>query len=142
MMKRDVVAVSDDEIEPAAQDVRALFRQCLRPGAEGALRRFDRADGLGFAKARSFSRGRRRSRGWRSTRSLSHPFSVDKALTFEERGDPRVSGRSLRGWRLYSKRAGDGEAVYRTRFRINETPPAIKAKTASMMRPPATASTK
>ena len=62
--ERDVVAIGDDEVEPAAQDLRALFRQCLRPRAEGALSRFDRADRLRFAKARSLGERPRRSRDW------------------------------------------------------------------------------
>ena len=78
--ERDVVAVGDDEVEPAAQDLRPLLRQCLRPGTEGALRRFDRANRLRFAKARRLGEHHAGRGVGDRTRPLPHPFAVDKAL--------------------------------------------------------------
>ena len=51
--QREIVAVGDDEVEPAPQNVGALLRQLLRPGPEGFARRLDRPNGLGVAKARN-----------------------------------------------------------------------------------------
>src|ERR1700677_1235197 len=94
--ERDVVAIGNDKVEPAAQDLRALFRQCLRPRAEGAVRRFDRADRLGFAEARRLrEHGAGRRIGDR-TRPLPHPFSVDKALAFQERRVSEFHGKPPR----------------------------------------------
>ena len=104
--ERDVVAIGDDEVEPAAQDLRALLRQCLRPRAEGALRRFDRANRLGFAKARRLGEHRAGRGVGDGTRPLPHPFSVDKALAFQERGIGEFHGEGLQGWRAYSKESG------------------------------------
>ena len=81
----DVVAIGDDEVEPASQDPRPLLGQRLRPRAEGALSGFDRVNRLRFAKARRFGENGAGRRVGDRTGPLSNPFAVDQALAFEER---------------------------------------------------------
>ena len=140
----DVVAIGDDEVEPAAQDLRALLRQRLRPGAEGALRRLDRADRLGFAEARDLGEDYAGRRIGDRTSPLADPFAVDEALAFQERGIGEFHREGLQGWRAYSKESGawSGEVPQVEDLRIIERAPVIAAKTASMISPAPTASTK
>ena len=84
--ERDVLAVHDDEIEPAAQDLGALFRQGLRPRAEGARRRLYRADCVGMAEARDLGDERASRRIIDRVDALADPFAVDEALVLEQRG--------------------------------------------------------
>ncbi len=48
--QREVIAIGNDQVEPFAQQHRALLRRGLRPGLEGTFRRFDRLGGFLGAK--------------------------------------------------------------------------------------------
>ena len=81
--ERDVIAVGDDEIEPAAQNFRPLFGKRFRPGPEGLLRRLDRAHRLGIAEARDLG-DQRPGRGIMDrVDPLADPRAVDQALVFQ-----------------------------------------------------------
>src|SRR5271166_3735113 len=92
----DVLAIGDDQIEPAAQDFGALFGKRFGPGPERPLGRLDRAHGLGMAEARDLG-DQRPGRGIMDrVDPLADPGAVDEALAFEQGGIGEFHGASLR----------------------------------------------
>ena len=75
--QRDVVAIGDDELEPAPEDRAALLGGAPGPGRKGARRRFDRVDGLRFAEARDFGDQRAGGGIVDGVDAFADPFAVD-----------------------------------------------------------------
>jgi hypothetical protein len=68
----------------AAEDLSALLRQRLRPRAEGARRRLDRADRLSLSETRDLGDDRPGRRIGDRPDPFADPFSIDQAFVFEQ----------------------------------------------------------